>query len=292
MKQWTSGLIIINKNVCMPNIHSEKSFFLRASATVEAAIVMPLFIYAVTAVLYMFQIIMVKQDIDVAAYNTVRTLAKYSYAYNKLVESDREVSALSAYGILLSELGADYAKEHYIVGGNAGIVLLGSELMSGSDNVSIKVSYAVKNPFDVLGIGIVTISQNYSSQGWTGDAGVAESIKNAEEERTVYITMYGEVYHTREECAYINLSVKEIRSKELSTARNLGGGKYYGCELCMDGKTYKEFPGNVFITEYGDRYHKDGECAGIKRTVIEVPLSYAKERRLCNKCNSSIKESR
>lgn len=286
MNMWTSGLK--RKNVCAPNKHSRESLFcqsgeLQGSTTLEAAIIMPLFIYAVTAVLYMLQIIMVKQDMNMAMYNTVRTMSKYAYVYDKVSDSSEKVSAITAYGTLLAELGLDYAKEHYIVGGNAGIVVVGTKVMDGDGQISLKVTYGVKNPFDIWGIGVVGISQTYSSQGWIGDEGVAEKLKNEKEEQGVYITLYGEVYHTDQECAYINLSVTSIMISELSRARNYNGGRFYACEICMD-DSGGFMPQTLYITHYGDRYHKSEDCSGIKRTVIKVPLSEAKGRRPCKKC--------
>lgn len=286
MKQWTSGLNINKRKVHTPREHGRVLLPFRrvsASVTVEAAIVMPLFIYGVTALLFLMQIIMIKQDMNVAMYNTVRTMSKYAYAYDKLMETDKEVSAITAYGTLLAELGTDYAKEHYIVGGNAGLVLLGTQVLSGDGKIEVTITYSIRNPFDIFGIGIVSVRQTYTAQGWLGDKGVADYIKNATEEQTVFITLYGEVYHTEEECAYINLSVTNISVKELESARNLGGGKYYACELCVQDNVTSL--GEVYVTNYGDRYHRMYECSGIRRTVIEVPFSKKGERQLCKKCS-------
>ncbi len=282
MKNRTSGLYNIISKVYTPIIHGRVQF-LRASATVEASFVMPLFIYAITAVLYLLQIIMIKQDISVAAYNSVRTLSKYSYAYDKLTESEKEVSAITAYGIFLTELGVDYAKENYIVGGNAGLVLAGTDVLADGAGISITVTYAVKNPFDVFGLGVVTLTQTYESQGWLGDKELPQDVLDAKINKLVYITIFGDVYHTQRECAYIALSLMAVSADNLENMRNLGGGKYYPCETCIvtdwekSGKT-------VYVTEYGNRYHSAPDCSGIKRTVIAVPLSQIRNRHQCTKC--------
>lgn len=294
----TSGLKTIIGHVCTPkkcsgvnlshtDVEGVKNIVARGSATVEAAIVMPLFIYAVAAVIYMMQIMMIKQDMNTAMYNTVRTMSKYSYVYNKLSDSDKEVSAITAYGTLLSYLGVDYAKNNHIVGGNAGIVMLGTKVLGKDADISVKVTYSVKNPLDVFGIGIVPITQTYSVQGWVGDEGVSSELKDSKEEKAVYITLYGEVYHTNEDCAYIELSVVSILASGLYEARNLGGGKFYACELCMD-NVKLQAASEVYITEYGDRYHSSRECSGIKRTIIKVPLSKVEERQLCKKCRNHM----
>lgn len=256
---------------------------LKAVATVEASLVMPLFIYATVAVMYMLQILMVKQDINTAGYNCVRTLTKYSYVYKALTDSDKEVTFLTAYGIMLSELGADYAKEHGIVGGNAGIVLIGTDLLKEQGGIDVKVTYQVRNPFDIFGIGVVTVSQTFSGQGWLGDKSVSADIGSGDNERLVYITTYGSVYHTSEECAYINLSVSQVSAKEISGRRNQNGSRYYPCEYCLvDANT----PGEVYITNYGSRYHGYADCTAIRRTVIRIPISKAAGRRICEKCRN------
>lgn len=236
---------------------------LRAVATVEASLVMPLFIYATVAVMYMLQILMVKQDINTAGYNCVRTLTKYSYAYKALTDSDKEVTFLTAYGIMLSELGTDLLKEQGCI--------------------DVKVTYQVKNPFDIFGIGIVTVSQTFSGQGWLGDKSVSADMGSSDNECLVYITTYGSVYHTSEECAYINLSVSQVSAKEISGRRNQSGSKYYPCEYCLaDVNT----PGEVYITDYGSRYHGYADCTAIRRTVIKIPVSKAAGRRICEKCRN------
>lgn len=69
-----------NKNniscIVSPNVHRA---YLSASATVEAALVMPLFIYAVTAVMYIMQMLSVQLHIQKSLYNECRLLARYAY---------------------------------------------------------------------------------------------------------------------------------------------------------------------------------------------------------------------
>ena len=57
--------------------------FLPASATVEASLVIPLYIYAVLAVAYVIQIIGIKSTMYKAMYNSTRQLAAYAYAVER-----------------------------------------------------------------------------------------------------------------------------------------------------------------------------------------------------------------
>ena len=99
------------------------------------------------------------------------------------------------------------------------------------------------------------------------------------EEALVYITTYGKVYHTSLSCNYLDLSIITVNQSQVDSRRNVDGGKYYECEMCE-----KNELGKVFITSYGDRFHYDRNCSGLKRSITSVPLSQVGSRTLCRKC--------
>lgn len=253
---------------------------LSAGTTVEAALVIPLYVYAVMAVMYVMQIVSVKNDISVAAYNSIRTMSKYYYGYEAFTDAHNPIPVTTAYVCMMSELGVDYGKDNNIIGGSAGIILLGSEMPDEDGTISITIRYSIKNPFDVFGIGIVTVNQTCKSQAWLGENRISTDILNNKREQEVYITEYGNVYHLTADCTYIDLSVKKVDRSSLTAMRNKAGKKYSVCEIC--GK--KQTNGDVYITDYGDRYHTDENCRGLSRNVIKVPLSYVKNMRVCSKC--------
>lgn len=55
-----------NFNIIITNL--KNGVYIKASATVEAALVMPLYIYAVMAVTYMMQIYQIRLEVDAALY--------------------------------------------------------------------------------------------------------------------------------------------------------------------------------------------------------------------------------
>ena len=78
--------------------------FLPASATVEASLVIPLYIYAVLAVAYVIQIIGIKSTMYKAMYNSTRQLAAYAYA----VERTERFSGATAKKAVTSALAKQY----------------------------------------------------------------------------------------------------------------------------------------------------------------------------------------
>ena len=70
-----------------------------------------------------------------------------------------------------------------------------------------------------------------------------------------------------------------MSSSAVDGMRNADGGKYYPCEGC--GGNPDE---TVYITDYGDRYHTDINCSGLKRTVEEIDIKDVGDRGVCKKC--------
>jgi hypothetical protein len=99
----------------------------------------------------------------------------------------------------------------------------------------------------------------------------------------VYITEHGTVYHLSKKCSHLTLSIKETDIGSMKDLRNLSGGKYKECEICDD---YEIELDNlkVYITDYGDRYHKSLSCSGLKRTIKAIPKSEVGDRSPCKRC--------
>lgn len=217
-------------------------------------------------------------------------------------ESLREVSALpyslgkkkeevsypamktAAFAALSSSFYKNMASENirdsYIVGGTSGIVLDGSRIFAEGADMKIGISYRIKQPLSLFGIGSITVKQDCDTYAWLGDSFMK---KDHVAERMVYITPHGTVYHEDRECTYIAPKVFEAAFSDIASKRNSSGGKYYECEGCS-AKTMI-MPSTVYITEYGDRYHSDSGCVKIKHEIIEIPISQVGDRRKCSKEN-------
>jgi hypothetical protein len=267
----------------------------KASATLEATLVIPLYVYAVLAIMFVIRLVNVYLDVDRAAYNTARELSKYAYEYNE--SGTLGILKGQLYTSFISDIGAGYGKEAYVVGGTAGFNLTGSSICDDGSKVEVQVSYIVKNPFDIFGLGLVHVKQGAvaeawlgedMSTGWDGSSGSgnngngADSDSGDEEKQKVYVTPWGRVYHTDADCSAIHLSIQEVSSSGVVDLRNASGGKYYPCESCGENAD-----GTVYITDYGDRYHTDRNCSGLKRTVEEVDIDDVGDRTECKRCGKS-----
>ena len=110
--------------------------------------------------------------------------------------------------------------------------------------------------------------------------------EDGEEGEKVYITPWGTVYHTTPECSLLDLSISLVSFESLNERRNESGGKYYPCESCCGHADTGAVDG-VYITDYGDRYHSDRDCPGLKRTVKEVDIKEVSGMSACQKCGGN-----
>ena len=91
--------------------------------------------------------------------------------------------------------------------------------MQGSrkNEISIKVSYQLNNPFDVFGIGTVDITQQCSSAAWLGQTSGEDFADTDSSKERVYITAQGTVYHKSRQCTYLNPSIRQITQEQRVT---------------------------------------------------------------------------
>ena len=120
-----------------------------------------------------------------------------------------------------------------------------------------------------------------SARAWTGRSGEYAGGAPSEAEQYVYVAENGTVYHTSSCCTHINLSISKTDISSVGSMRNENGGKYTECEKCGDNT---EAGTDVYITSYGDRYHSDLSCSGLKRSVRMVEISRVNGLQECERC--------
>ena len=300
-----------------PRRVSLPSSSLKASMTVEAAIVLPLFIFFMAEILYVFEMIRLQSGFLQALHETGTVMSEYAF-YTEYALDDvasvidsatgtdtvssaledllGEESGLLGYGIslVLSEtyvkssvedyLGETYLDNTCLDGGASSISYLQSQIMVEDDIIDLVADYRVKPFLSVFGLDSFSMQSRYYGHAWTGYSIGSESSQTSEDEeedgQIVYITPTGSVYHLSEDCTYLKPSTQTISASEVDSARSSDGSKYYPCEVCNPTKT-----GTVVITSDGNRYHSSASCSAIKRTVIEVQLSQVEDTmKCCSKC--------
>ena len=270
------------------NRASDKSLY-RGSLTVEAALVLPIFLFAVLTYLYIAEAIRFSGNAEEALHQTARQLATYSYAYEHALGSTETGNFVLSKGISLTlgktmvmqHLESGYADESPVEGGSGGLSFLRSSVLNGDEMIDLFASYKVDTPFDIFGIKNFRVMNRARIRAFTGyDNTHRKESDGDEEEETVFITEHGTVYHRNINCSHLKLTIRETTKAGVSSERNDNGGKYYPCEFCgSKGENQR-----LYITNEGDRYHTTLTCSALKRGIQAVPLSQTGGRRACKTC--------
>lgn len=276
------------------------------SITVEASLILPVYIFSIMALIYILQIILIQNNIHSAMIQSGEFLSRYAYVYDYIQNYGEEENSINKENIdyeksiphitkilflqsrLEEYLNEDLINHSCIVGGTKGIIMAGSSILENNDRIELKTSYVIKVPFSFLGLSMIKKEQYLNIRGFTGYKPVLdhqETDIGELEDKIVYITRTGMVYHLNEACTHIRLDIKEIQAKDIEGERNENGGKYYPCESCMRGKNIKTIQ-TTYITSNGDRYHSSLACSKLKRSVIKIKYSQVKNRKLCNRCGA------
>ncbi len=263
---------------------------LAASMTLEASIAVPLFIFFFVNILSAINIIKIQSDLEAALHQTGSEISILAYDYStgkKILTDDDEADDLledAAFKVLAANKVRKYLDgtldKSSVSGGAAGLSFLGSSIIDEHDIVDITVDYKVKPTISLIGFKGFPVEARYYGHAWTGydvSQGMGES---DDEEEMVYVTEHGTVYHRNIGCKHLKLNVKSVSMEDISGKRNSDGSKYYPCQYCGKGVA----KGNVFITNYGNRYHSTVTCPGLKRKIYTIPISEVGGRGPCSAC--------
>ena len=241
---------------------------LKASYSVEAAVIVPLVVGFWMCIMLFFRILQIQTVVTQALDYAGRMTAVESSE----VESENAL-LISAKGFFLSEIRNYDLIDKYVYGGKPGISILQSD-MSG-DHIELVAKYKIKFPINFFNIGIISLEQHGYHRKWTG-----KQLTSTEDEY-VYYTDTGEVYHLTSTCNYLDLSIHTANYSQIETLRNRSNHRYSACSCAVANISANS---TVYITDYGIRYHSNLHCSGLKRTIHMVRRSEVGNRRLCSKC--------
>lgn len=261
---------------------------LNGTMTVEASVVIPLFLFFFMNLLSAAEMIRLHGKIQAALWNcgrqatVCRALTKQEETENSEETADGLIKIAGMEWIsdavleesVKKDLGKTYMWESPLAAGEKELQF--SQSVYGEDYVDIKVTYAVETPFKIPGIKDFRMSNRYFARVWNG----YDVSEREEGEPEVYVTDYGEVYHLRRDCSHIERIVMSVNRNRVRESLNKNGERYLPCAVC--GGERKD---TVFLTAEGTRYHSSEECSALMRYVISMKLKEAQKRyRPCSRC--------
>ncbi|MCQ2517513.1 MAG: pilus assembly protein [Lachnospiraceae bacterium] len=296
-----------------------------AGLTLEAALVLPIFLFITLSLFSLMEMLAVHTKVDVALHQVGREMSVYAYAYdnlpdlttgekelqddnpeespvNSLPEEEAEESSKETESIDVEELkdnaasiaGTAYAYERCVA-------LLGADYLNDSviEGGVLGLSF-LRSSFSAK-TGEIDLIVTYTVKPWCSFNNVGK-MRLMNRCRVNAWTGYhkssengdGEdpiVFVTENGTVYHTF--RDCSHLKLDI-REVGFDALSGERNTNGGKYYpcekcvpKEgFSGDsVYIAADGDRYHSTVTCSGLKRTVYEIRLSQVGNRGLCSRCS-------
>lgn len=241
-----------------------------ASLTVEAAFAFSIFFFTIYIFWQCFLLVFYEMSVADKVGEACRNMQRYGYASRKLSDTLAENMAL----IYLPELLGKVKKPEMV----RNLIILSFPADEGNINILVKYDFVCAAPLmPEVALPVQQAFRVYPFIG-TGQSGNEE--KPAEEGKTVYVTETGKVYHVSRSCTYLRMNVSCCGEEEIDGKRSLDGCKYYECSDCKDAKK----TGQVYFTDYGERYHYSVSCSNIYRNVLEINIDDVGSRKACSKC--------
>lgn len=256
----------------LTNSNKERASILgsKASVTVEAALTIPIFLFAVLSLVYLLEIQSLRTCMRSAVQSAAKTAAED-------VVTLPAVNIIKLKSDIVNNIGSERVERSILSGGSSGIHCGKTYMSILTGEIHVNVEYKVKLPFPGFTNLTAKLKETMKIKGWNG---YADRENDSDGDQIVYITENALVYHEDYQCTYLQLSVRFIPASELGTIHNDYGGRYHKCDKCVHG----EAMAGVYVTNTGGKYHNSLNCSGLKRTVYAVKKSEAGVLGGCSRC--------
>lgn len=254
----------------------------RGYITVEASLIVPLFLFFMLAMSGLLMILMAEAHIHQSLASATDYIAEQCYLKQKLLNgkaaSENQEDSLIDVENLVDEvlvkqqlskyIGNDFYIERYITGGKNGIVISVERDRKNPKIMLISARYEAKLILPLLGTYSINLSNQIKQKALVGFT--EEEYNNSD--CYVFVTPNMEAYHMRRDCTHLMLDINTV-----SSSRKIN---YEPCFYC--GISQSE--SRVYIAKHGEVYHNSRDCVGLKRTVRRVKLSTVKGIGACQRC--------
>lgn len=237
----------------------------RASLTVEAAVILPMFMLGLLTLVSSLLMFLTVMRIQASLHNKAAELTiSGSDGHNTSITDIRE------------DISACLEDEdiRFIRNGRDGIDMTRS-VVDDPEYVDLRADCVLKPLKDTFSLLGITARTKCLAHVWCG-----YGHGYFPDGEYVYITDDSEVYHYDRDCTHIRLTIEETTAGDIASLRNDNGSRYRPCEICHAHMS----DGRLYVTPEGDRYHNSITCSALKRTVRAVRIEEAGDRRPCSRC--------
>ncbi|MDF2886407.1 MAG: hypothetical protein K0R23_792 [Lacrimispora sp.] len=280
------------RNISAKRALSSASFYvIPGSLTIEAAMSLPIFLFAVIILMMPMKLLDDGRKVQTALENTGEELSQYvslleefktgenlnTAGLNEL--PDGFINGITEQGILLYTRMKIGRYEMYQ--GLDSVSFSRSSILKDKETIDLIMDYRIRLPFSVLGLKSIPMTARCYKRAWIGNT-LLNNDASDDTEEMVYVGRGGTRYHKKRTCHYLYNHIKAVNKTELESIRNTSGGIYKSCSRCVN---QAEEDSVLYIMPSGEKYHSSKECSAITAYVRLVPLSEVIHLGACSYCS-------
>ena len=266
----------------------------RGSLTLEAALSLPVIIFAMVLLMTPFKIISASGKMQAAAETVCADVSRYAYTKMQ-IKSGKPLTDDSglmgdmidaAASVALGEYTAGKAKQEVADANLVYVTGLNTECMIENDTITIVLDYKYRLPFlSLFGIDGMSQSVVSSRRAWTGKNGSGVSGGSDEsgesDDEWVWIGANPTRYHLTPDCHYLSNNFQTGTVTGNSKTQTINGKKYTACARCAgsckSGMT-------VYVLPAGSHFHTSQDCSALAAYVKKVKKNTVEHLGPCSYC--------
>ena len=256
-----------------------------ASLTVEAALVLPLFLFALVLLMQPFHVMEAHRKMQDVCEEICAQAAQMAYSDPDIRKEELEDSGRNQFlhyagtgvlGAYAAERARSEAEDAHI-----GLIhFLDSEYLIDGEMVRVKLEYTYRLPFPVFGLRGLDQTVVSSRRAWIGaKRSLEDEDGEGGEDPLVYVGKRSTRYHLSPSCHYLFNDLQSVPLAAIPGLRNASGGKYYPCSRCG-----RHAGAMVYIMPSGSAWHTREDCSAIIAYVRTVHRSEVEYLGACSYC--------
>lgn len=269
---------------------------LPASLTVEAALALSLFLFAMVILMMPMKMMNESRKIQTALESVCEEVSQFAVLLPGQGESPKDSEDGRGFGEIAEELIKGVTKAGVIIYAErmvrrqvplkkaGSFSFSDSRILEDGETIDLVLHYRLSLPFPIFRIESVPMTARSSRRAWLGKEGGrgAEGEGEGEMDEVVYVGKSSTRYHRDRNCHYLNNNVEPASFDLIGGLRNAEGKKYRACARCGNSAG----PGStVYVMPSGESFHSDRNCSSIIAYVRAVPLSEVEHLGACSYCS-------
>lgn len=295
IKNVTLQVRITHKNlkICGKRAFSSICRTQKAVMTIEAALVLPLFLFAMITLMMLFSVMDRQRQIQAALESVCEDISKFAYADYEIKRGGMKVKAPGEefYNYFTEGAAGQVGMRGYAeiqlrrklsTVGIRGLSLHNSKILEDEEMIDLVAVYEVELPFPVFRRSGISMTSRSCRRAWIGKDGgwLNGETDQSEEDELVYVGKGSTRYHSSRICHYLYNQVTKVSWEEVQQRRNTYGGKYSACVRCGGAEGQA-----VYIMPAGSSYHSTTACTAISAYVKAVKKSEVESLGACSYCS-------